>query len=231
MKGVDWLAQKFEWGKSLQRSFRESLDDIRDDIGDAWGAPENNAQADLILDFLFEVQNDKEYPLPVVILSGDIHTSGYANVYSSNAEHAKRASIPHITSSSVAYVPFNWITEAVYRHATKTVRLGGKECYSSQASHHFCNRSVAVLSIRPTAAGHQLKVKYYLEDYPEPQILLFDLDRASHRENVTWAAGHSGLFAKNYEPPPKAANVDALLAIKAQRRLVTSLMCRTRSWI
>jgi hypothetical protein len=215
MWAVDAFAKKFEWGKGLQRSFNDSLGDIRDDIGDSWGAPENNGQTDMILDFLFEVQNDKEHPLPVVILSGDIHTSGYANVYSSNPEHAKRASIPHITSSSVAYVPFNWILEAVYRHATKTVKLGGKDRYTSQVSHHFCNRSVAVLSIRSTAAGHQLKVKYYLENYPEPQILLFDLDRVSHREHISWASAHAKLFSKKYEPQPKTANLDKLLAITA----------------
>lgn len=54
-----------------------------------------------------------------------------------------------------------------------------------------------------------------MEDYPEPTILLFDLDRISHRENITWAAGHSGSFVKDYEPPPTAENVDAFLAIKA----------------
>jgi len=34
MKAVDWLAQKYSWGKSLQRSFKETLDDIRDDVGE-----------------------------------------------------------------------------------------------------------------------------------------------------------------------------------------------------
>ena len=31
-----------------------------------------------------------------------------------------------------------------------------------------------------------LKVKYYLEPFPEPQIMLFDLNRSSHRENIGW---------------------------------------------
>jgi hypothetical protein len=83
--------------------------------------------------------------------------------------------------------------EAVYRHASKTVGLGAKGLYSSQISHHFCSRSVAVLSIRPTRneGDYQLKVKYYLEGFPEPQILLFDLDRMRERakaasEKLNW---------------------------------------------
>jgi len=35
-----------------------------------------------------------------------------------------------------------------------------------------------------------LKVKYYLEHFPEPQIMLFDLNRSSHRENIVWADKH-----------------------------------------
>jgi hypothetical protein len=215
MRGVDWLASFTKWGKSMRANFNKTLGDIRDDIRDSWGADENAAQADMILDYLFGLQNESDHPVSVVILSGDIHTSGYANVYSSDPSHAKRSSIPHITSSSVAYVPFNWLMEAIYRHASKTVALGKKGIYSSQISHHFCSRSVAVLSIRPTASGHQFKVKYYLEGYPEPQILLFDLDRVSHRENIAWV-GQEKLFAKDYAPSV-TFDVESLLRQKAQQ--------------
>ena len=169
----------------------------------------------MILDYLFALQNDPTTPVSIIILSGDIHTSGYANIYSSDPAHVKRSSIPHITSSSVAYVPFNWLMEAIYRHASKTVALGTKGIYSSQMIHHFCSRSVAVLSIRLTPSGHQLKVKYYLEGYPEPHILLFDLDRLSHRENVAWV-GQEKLFAKDYAPSV-TFDVEGLLHQKAQQ--------------
>jgi hypothetical protein len=104
--------------------------------------------------------------------------------------------------------------EAVYRHASKTVTLGKRGVYSSQISHHFCSRSIAVLSIRPTSSGHQLKVKYYLEGYPEPQVLLFDLDRVSHRENIAWV-GQEKLFAKDYAPSV-TFDVEKLLMQKAR---------------
>jgi hypothetical protein len=32
-----------------------------------------------------------------------------------------------------------------------------------------------------------LKVKHYLEGFPEPQILFFDLKRGSHREAIAWS--------------------------------------------
>jgi hypothetical protein len=205
MKFIAWIASKAKWGEGLQTKFNKSLGDISDDIKDSWGSKENAEQADLVLDYLFALQNDRERPLGVVILSGDIHTSGYANIYSSNLIHVERSSIPHITSSSVSYSPFHWLMEAVYRHASKTVELGAKGIYSSQISHHFCSRSAAVLSIRPTRdeGDFQLKVKYYLEGFPEPQILLFDLSRTSHRENIAWVA-QEALFKKDYAP----ANVD-----------------------
>jgi hypothetical protein len=212
MRFVSWMASKSKWGKGLQTRFDKSLGDISDDIKDSWGSKENSGQADFVLDYLFELQNHREHPLGIVILSGDIHTSGYANIFSSDPAHVDRSSIPHITSSSVSYSPFNWLMEAIYRHASKTVGLGVKGVYSSQISHHFCSRSAAVLSIRPTEneGDYQLKVKYYLEGFPEPSISLFDLNRTSHRENVTWVA-QDALFNKDYSP---TANVDVEALIK-----------------
>lgn len=216
MRLVDFFAGRTKWGRGLQTKFNKSLGDIRDDIKDSWGHEENAAQTDLLLDFLFGLQNDPHNPVGAVILSGDIHTSGYATLYSSDPAHAVRSSIPHITSSSVSYAPFNWLLEAVYRHASKSVALGARGVYSSQISHHFCSRSLAVLSIRParTQGDYQLKVKYYLEGFPEPQVLLFDLNRTSHRENVAWVAQEK-LFDKDYAP---SANLDieALLIERAK---------------
>ncbi len=216
MKLVDWAASSMKWGKGLQTKFGQSLGDIRDDIRDSWGSKENAGQADMMLDFLFGLQNDKVNPVGVVILSGDIHTSGYANIFSSDPDHARRPTVSHITSSSVGYTPFNWLLEAIYRHANKTVALGTQGKYSSMISHHFCSRSVAVLSLRPTAmAGDfQLKVKYYLEGFPEPQTLTFDLTKASHRENVTWVAQEK-LFDKDYAPTAEV-DVEGLLKEKAR---------------
>jgi len=191
LKGVDMVARKSTWGKSLQLKFYDTLGDVRDDIRDSWAWPGNAARADDVLDYLFQVQNDPSRPVSVVLLSGDIHTSGYATIYSNAPTHQERSSIPHITSSAVAYAPFNWLLEALYRNATKSVPLGATGRFSSQVSHHFCSRGVAVLSIRPLAGSPldlQLKVKYYLEGHPEPRVLLFDLRGSSHRENITWAA-------------------------------------------
>lgn len=213
---VDFFASRTRWGKGLQTRFGKSVGDIRDDIRDSWGSPENSAQADAMLDFLFGLQNDAAEPISVVVISGDIHTSGYANIYSSDPAHKDRPTIPHITSSAVSYTPFNWLLESIYRHASKTIKLGKKGVYSSQVSHHFTSRSVAVLSLRPMAAAgdFQLKVKYYLEGYPEPQTLIFDLERTSHREDIAWAA-QDRLFTRAYAPTT-AVNVDAILRTKAK---------------
>jgi hypothetical protein len=216
MRAIDWFAAKTKWGRGLQTNFSKTLGDISDDIKDSWGGAENAAQADLILDYLFGLQNDKDCPIGVVVLSGDIHTSGYANIYSSDPAHSERSSIPHITSSSVSYSPFNWLLEAVYRHASKSVALGKRGVYSSQISHHFCSRSVAVLSLRPKKGegDRQLKVKYYLEGFPEPQTLIFDLERRSHRENVGWVA-QERLFSKDYAPTSDF-DVEAMLVGRAK---------------
>ena len=221
MKLVDFSGRFIPGGKGMQTRFDKSLGDISDDIKDSWAAPENAGQADALLDYLFSLQNGPGRQLGVILLSGDVHTSGYANIYSSNQEHAGRSSIPHITSSSVAYTPFNWLLEAVYRNASKTVALGARGAYSSQISHHFSSRSVAVLSIRPgrKKGDHQLKVKFYLEGYPEPQTLLFELDRTSHRENITWVA-QTKVSDLKYAP---TANVD-VEALLAQRARDTDLV-------
>lgn len=216
MKFVDIAGWLIPGGKSMQTRFDKSLGDISDDIKDSWACDDNAEQADDLLDFLFDLQNDPKHPVGAVILSGDVHTSGYASIYSSDQKHAGRSSMPHITSSSISYTPFNWLLEAIYRNASKTVSLGARGAYSSQVSHHFSSRSVAVLSLRPgrTEGDHQLKVKYYLEGYPEPQTLLFDLDRTSHRENITWVA-QSKVSDPKFAP---TANVDveALLAKRAR---------------
>ncbi|MBA3512306.1 DUF3597 family protein [Sphingomonas sp.] len=212
---VDKVAGMTRWGKGLQTRFWKSVGDIRDDIRDSWSSPENASQADAMLDYLFGLQNAKKDPVAVVVISGDIHTSGYANIYSSDPAHTSRPTIPHITSSSVSYTPFNWLLEAIYRHSSKTIQLGKKGSYSSQVSHHFTSRSVAVLSLRPMKipGDFQLKVKYYLEGYPEPQTLIFDLEQTSHREDISWAA-QERLFAREYAPTT-SVNVDALLREKA----------------
>jgi hypothetical protein len=71
------------------------------------------------------------------------------------------------------------------------------------------------LSIRPKReeGEHQLKVKYYLEGFPEPQILLFDMDHTSHRENIAWVA-QDALFAKDYAPSA-TVDIEALLVARA----------------
>ena len=215
MKGVE-LFGRTPFGKGLNTKFSSSLGDIRDDIKDSWGSEENAEQTDRLLDFLFGLQNHPTNQMGVVILSGDIHTSGYANIFSSDQHHAGRSLISHITSSSVAYTPFNWLLEAIYRFASKTVALGKRGAYSSQISHHFCSRSVAVLSLRPgdSEGDHRLKVKFYLEGFPEPQTLLFDLNRTSHRENVTWVA-QSKVSKKEYAPTANV-DVDGLLFKRAK---------------
>lgn len=218
MRLIAWLANLGKWGKGLQTRFDKALGDISDDIKDSWGSAENAGQTDRLLDYLFALQNDPIDPVSIVIVSGDIHTSGYASIFSSDQEHAGRSSIAHITSSSVAYTPFNWLLEAIYRYASKSVTLGKRGVYSSQISHHFCSRSVAVLSIRPqiTTGDYQLKVKYYLEGFPEPQVLAFDLNRTSHRENITWVA-QSKLSEKEFAPTANIdIDVDALLAMRAR---------------
>ena len=113
MRLVEYFARFAKWGRGLQTKFKKSLGDIRDDIKDSWACKENGPQADMVLDFLFGLQNDAEHPVGVVILSGDIHTPGYASIYSSDPAHAGRSSIAHITSSPVSYTPFNWLLEAV----------------------------------------------------------------------------------------------------------------------
>jgi alkaline phosphatase D len=166
--------------------FLNTVGDLRDDINDSWGAKVNAPQTERILKLLFDWQNQSGRSGAVVILSGDIHTPGYATLLSASHD---RAVIPHITATPVSYEPFSWIGEAVYREMTKVVNLGNSGTYTSLVSHHFCRRNVVVLSLRYFGIDKQetqLKVKYYLEGYPEPQIMLFDLKRGSHQENITW---------------------------------------------
>jgi hypothetical protein len=182
------LAGRFHlWKKRLQW-FNDKVGDLRDDINDSWGSPRNRKEADRALDFLFELENppDGKNPLNVVILSGDIHTPGYSTIYSADPKH-KKAVIPHIVATPVAYEPFSWIGEAIYRHLTKVVALGENNRYTSQVSHHFCYRNVVVVSLRNYQADEShLKVKYYLEGFPEPQVMLFDLNHGAHREAIKW---------------------------------------------
>ena len=183
---------RFAGGVVLLRSpvqwFDRTFGDLRDDINDSWGAEVNAEEADRLLDFLFELENppDPKDSLNVIILSGDIHTPGYSTIYSSQ-DGLKKAVIPHIVSTPVAYEPFSWIGEAVFRHLTKVVALGKNGRYTSQVSHHFCYRNVVVVSLRNYEKDEShLKVKYYLEGFPEPQIMLFDLIHGARREAIEW---------------------------------------------
>ena len=194
---VKWL-KRFPLLRPAMRSFDRNVGDMRDDINDSWGAQKNAEEADRVLDFLFELQNppDPNDAINVVILSGDIHTPGYSTIYSADSHHQAKAVIPHVVATPVAYSPLSWIGEAIFRHFAITVELGKKGSYTAQISHHFCYRNVVVVSLRQFrdandhGAEMHLKVKYYLEHFPEPQIMLFDLNRSSHRENIGWADKH-----------------------------------------
>lgn len=183
------LATRFHLLRKTIQWFNDKVGDLRDDINDSWGSEANRDEADTALDFLFELENPLhvEESLNVVILSGDIHTPGYSTLYSSEPSHRTKAVIPHIVASPVAYEPFSWVGEAIFRHLTKVVRIGRKGSYTSQVSHHFCYRNVVVISLRNYEQDESyLKVKYYLEGFPEPQVMLFDLNHGAHRENIHW---------------------------------------------
>jgi hypothetical protein len=202
---VKWV-QKLGRFKKLVAFFNSKIGDLRDDINDSWGVPVNAKEADRVLDFFFDLENPRDAGkrLNVVILSGDIHTPGYSTIYSSaekdnqkralpEGEREGRAVIPHIVATPVAYEPFSWVGEAVFRHLTKVVKLGESGIYTSQVSHHFCYRNVVVVSLRnysedPSHDESHLKVKYYLEGFREPQVMLFDLNHGAHRENIEWPA-------------------------------------------
>jgi hypothetical protein len=196
---IHWMRRFGRFIKSVRRlseSLSFNVGDLRDDINDSWGAEINRAEADRVLDFLFGLQNpsDGSNPIRVVILSGDIHTPGYSTIFSADPAH-QRAVIPHIVASPVAYKPFSWIGEAILRHLTRVVNIGHKGTYSAQISHHFCYRNVVLVSLRNYKEDESfLKVKYYLEGFPEPQTAIFDLERGSHRETIAWnpqEAGHA----------------------------------------
>ncbi|MGZ8846180.1 MAG: alkaline phosphatase D family protein [Pyrinomonadaceae bacterium] len=194
---VEWLG-KIPFLRKHTKKFNDSVGDLRDDINDSWGADINAKETDRVLDFLFGLQNPPpgKEAINVVILSGDIHTPGYSAIYSADPKHEKKAVIPHVVASPVAYKEFPWAAEAIFRHLTKVVLLGTKktitnqgevQTYTAQISHHFCYRNVAVVSLRNYAANESyVKVKYYLEGFPEPQIVFFDLIHSSRKEAIDW---------------------------------------------
>lgn len=193
----NWIG-KIWFLRKCAKAFNDKVGDLRDDINDSWGAEVNAVEADLVLDFLFGLQNPPagEKPVNVVILTGDIHTPGHSIIYSADPAHATKAVIPHIVATPVAYKELPWAAEAIFRHLTKVVPLGQRtsvtekgeaQTYTAQVSHHFCYRNVVVVSLRNYEADESyVKVKYYLEGFPEPQIVLFDLIHSSRREAIDW---------------------------------------------
>ena len=184
--------------RAYAKAFNDKVGDLRDDINDSWGAKRNARETDRVLDFLFGLQNPPqgEKPINVVILTGDIHTPGHSMIYSADPEHARKALIPQAVATPVAYKELPWAAEAIFRHLTKVVPLGQRksittsgevQTYTSQISHHFCYRNVVVVSLRNYEADESyVKVKYYLEGFPEPQIVLFDLIHSSRKEAIDW---------------------------------------------
>jgi len=190
--GRIWFLRKYA------KAFNDKVGDLRDDINDSWGAKINARETDRVLDFLFGLQNPPkgEKPVNVVILTGDIHTPGHSVLYSADPAHEKKAVIPHIVATPVAYKELPWAAEAIFRHLTKAVSLGQRksmtekgevQTYTAQISHHFCYRNAVVVSLRNYKEKESyVKVKYYLEGFPEPQIVLFDLIHSSRKEAIDW---------------------------------------------
>lgn len=181
--------------KMALTKFDKNFGDLSDDIKDSWGGEGNEEMTDEILDYFFDLQNEKSdlYRVQVVILSGDIHTGGYSNIYSSKKIHEGRPTIPHIVSSPVGYSPFPWIGEAFYRKFSPgAVPLGAKGVFTAQISHHYTERNVVICSVRKMDQDTLiLKTKFYLEGFPEPQVTIFDLEKNTHLEDIQWLSAAS----------------------------------------
>jgi hypothetical protein len=171
-------------------AYYNSVGDLRDDINDSWSAEIHNEETEEILTYLFDLQNDKnkEKQVYVTILTGDIHSAGYSNLYSSKTEHEKCPVIHQIVASPVAYTPFPWLGEAIYRSQTiGAVTIGSSGAYTAQIAHHFTQRNVVISSLRNYGENElKLKVKYYIEGFSEPSTSVFELERNSHLENIKW---------------------------------------------
>lgn len=186
------LAKRF---RAVQRLIKRNIQDVggfRDDLEDAWASDPNREQAEQLLDLLFGLQNPKDGAptIPVIILSGDIHAAGYSMVYSSKEEHAERPVIEHVCSSPVGSEPMSWLVEAMYQERVRTVAIGTSGHYSAQVSHHHCHRNVVVCSLRRFGNERlkemQLKLKFYLEGRPQPEVIVSDLLRVSKYEAIDW---------------------------------------------
>ncbi len=198
---VDWLRSAGKFLKLVSK-WDKNIGDLRDDLDDAWFSKPNEKTASKVLNYFFELQNPKVgNGISTVILSGDIHTSGYSSIYSDDPAHGSCAIIPHIVSSPVSYSPFPWVGEAFYRSKTKTVRLSPDSPFKAQISHHFSQRCATVISLRrPEGSERQLKVKFYLEGFEEPTTIIFDLQRRSHRENLGWNSSSLGKLKSGAKP-------------------------------
>lgn len=170
--------------------YYNSIGDLRDDVNDSWSSEINLESTEKILNYFFDIQNDQnsKKQVHVVILTGDIHSAGYSNLYSNNSEHKRCPVIHHVVASPVAYPPFPWYGEAVYRHFTLTaVPVGTSGNFTAQIAHHFTERNAVVCSLRKYDDENlQLKAKFYIEGFPEPQTSVFDLEKSSHKENIRW---------------------------------------------
>lgn len=175
---------------SLVNYYYNSIGDLRDDINDSWYSDPNKARAEELLTYFFDLQNDKNEnnQLYVSILTGDIHTAGYSNIYSNREAHQLRPIIHHLVASPVAYPPFSWVGEAFYRKYTSgAVTLGTSQSFQAQIAHHFTERNALICSLRDYGdRSLQLIAKFYLEGFPEPQINIFDLEKCSHKEDIKW---------------------------------------------
>lgn len=171
-------------------AFDNKAGDLSDDIRDSWGAEGNESSTERLLQLLFDLQNDTQEVtrVHVAILSGDIHAGGYSNIYSSRYNHKIRPVIPHIVSSPVGYSPFPWFAEAFYRKfSIGSVNLGNSGSYYAQNSHYFTERNIAICSTRRSDSNNLiLKAKFYVEGFSEPQTTIFDLEKTSHQENISW---------------------------------------------
>ena len=100
--GVEWLVRLFPWARGMHTNFYDNVGDLNDDIRDAWSSEVNSEQADQMLGELFAAQNDTNSDVSVVILSGDIHTSGYATVFST--DHAHRHHVVDDATGRIKYI-------------------------------------------------------------------------------------------------------------------------------
>jgi len=178
LTGFAWFKAWFLglFGRRPPPQPKDPKKDMNDDLIDSWGSSINQPAMLEFAERVYKWQNaapaSTGQPRSAIVLTGDIHLGGYTEFVSTRAEHERQPYLVQVISSPVAYEPQPALVGKAQSALLNPYAFKHEKAQWLTVQHRFLlpQRNFCVINVEQTEGKYrQFRVKFYREDFSEPQ--------------------------------------------------------------